>query len=137
MAMAAATAHPRRFAVLGNSPLDNPQPLQSWKAQPGMLGLRYIFNEPQHARWLEGDGLEWLWSGAARLGIPIALAAAAYLPQLGKLAARHPSLRLIVHHLGVPLGATGGAAFPHVAELETLARHPNVAGEAAGVPGCA
>jgi len=134
IAIAAATAHPRRFAVLGNFPLDNPQPLQSWKAQPGMLGLRYIFNEPQHARWLEGEGLEWLWSGAARLGIPIALAAAAYLPQLGKLAARHPSLRLMVDHLGVPLGAKGDAAFRHVAELEALARHPNVAVKATGVP---
>ena len=133
----AAAAHPQRFAVLGNFPLEDPEAprrLPSWKEQPGMLGLRYIFNEPQHARWLEGDELEWLWSGAARLGIPVALAAAAYLPQLGKLAARHPRLRLIVDHLGVPLGATGVAAFRQVGELEALARHPNVAVKATGVP---
>ena len=134
IAVAAAAARPERFAVLGNFPLERPRELESWKQQSGMLGLRYIFNEPQHARWLEGEGLEWLWSGAARLGIPIALAAAAYLPQVGKLAARHPQLRLIVDHLGVPLGAMGDAAFRHIGELEALARHPNVAVKATGVP---
>jgi predicted TIM-barrel fold metal-dependent hydrolase len=134
IAVEAARAHPRRFAVLGNFGLARPRDLEGWKRQSGMLGLRFIFNEPQHARWLEGEGMEWLWSGAARLGIPIALAAAAYLPQIGKLAARHPSLRLIVDHLGVPLGAKGDTAFRHIDQLEALARHPNVAVKATGVP---
>ena len=49
-------------------PLDQPEKLERWKSEPGMLGLRYIFNEPRHAAWLEGDELEWLWTGAERLG---------------------------------------------------------------------
>jgi len=134
VALDAARSHPQRFAILGNFPLDQPRDLSKWQEQPGMLGLRYIFNEPRHAAWLEGDGLEWLWSGAARQGIPIALAAAAYLPQVKRLAERHPDLRLLIDHLAVPLGATGAAAFVHTAALIALARCPNVAVKATGAP---
>jgi predicted TIM-barrel fold metal-dependent hydrolase len=137
IAIDAARSHPRRFAILGNFLLEQaggPDRLAHWKEQPGMLGLRYIFNEPQHAAWLEGDALEWLWSGAERLDIPVALAAAAYLPLIGKLARRYPGLRLLIDHLGVPLGATGAAAFAHIAQLEELARCPNVAVKATGAP---
>jgi predicted TIM-barrel fold metal-dependent hydrolase len=134
IAIDAAKSHPQRFAILGNLPLDQPQQLAGWKKQPGMLGLRYIFNTPQHAAWLEGQELEWLWTGAARDGIPIALAAAAYLPQVKRLAERHPDLRLLIDHLAVPLGATGAAAFVHRDALIALARCENVAVKATGVP---
>jgi len=134
VAIDAARSHPQRFAILGNFPLDERQHLNSWKEQPGMLGLRYIFNEPRHAQWLEGNELEWLWSGAQRLGIPIALAAAAYLPQVKTVAQRYPDLRLLIDHLAVPLGATGDAAFIHSGELKALARCPNIAVKATGVP---
>ena len=126
--------YPRRFAILGNLPFDQPEKLERWKSQPGMLGLRYIFNEPRHAPWLEGDEREWLWSGAERLGIPVALAAAAYLPQVGMLAQRHPSLKLLIDHLAVPLGAQGAAAFANIDKLCALARLPNVAVKATGAP---
>jgi predicted TIM-barrel fold metal-dependent hydrolase len=47
-------------------------------------------------------------------------------------------LRLIVDHLGGP-GGTGSAkdaaAFAHLPELLTLAKHPNVAVKATGAPG--
>jgi predicted TIM-barrel fold metal-dependent hydrolase len=137
IAVDAARRYPERFAVLGNFPLDAPrgaQTLARWKSEPGMLGLRYIFNEPQHARWLAGDELEWLWRGAEEHDIPIALAAAAYLPQVGELAKRHPRLRLLIDHLGVPLGATGEAAFRQLPDLLALARCANVAVKATGVP---
>ena len=42
--------------------------------------------------------------------------------------------RPLLDHLGVPLGAMGDAAFRHIGELEALARHPNVAVKATGVP---
>ena len=39
LALAAAAAHPNRFAVMGRFPLEQPDPaaLQSWRNQPGML----------------------------------------------------------------------------------------------------
>jgi predicted TIM-barrel fold metal-dependent hydrolase len=137
IALDAAASDPRRFAVLGNFSLEDAyarQRLQGWKSQPGMLGLRYIFNEPRHAAWLEGHELDWLWSSAERLQIPIALAAAAHLPLVGLVAKRYPGLRLLIDHLGVPLGATGAKAFAHIAQLEALARLANVAVKATGVP---
>jgi predicted TIM-barrel fold metal-dependent hydrolase len=137
IAIAAARSHPRRFAVLGNFPLDAADArsrLAGWKSTPGMLGLRYIFNEPHHRRFLEQSELDWLWSGAQRTEIPIALAAAAHLPAVGKVAQRFPALRLLIDHLAVPLGAKGAEAFTHVAELEALARLPNIAVKATGAP---
>lgn len=137
VAIDAARASPGRFAILGNLPLDEANGaarLAIWKALPGMLGLRYIFNEPRHAAWLGSDELDWLWRGAERLDIPIALAASAYLPQVSRLARRYPGLRLLIDHLGVPLGATGAAAFAHITDLEELARCPNVAVKATGAP---
>ena len=137
LAIDAARRHPDRFAVLGNFPLDapdGPRTLARWKSQPGMLGLRYILNEPRHARWLAGEEMEWLWHGAVEHDVPIALAAAAYLPQVAELAKRHPRLRLLIDHLGVPLNATGDAAFRQLPDLVALARHPNVAIKATGVP---
>ena len=137
IALDAARSHPERFAILGNFPLDAPhgeQTLRTWKSLPGMLGLRYIFNEPKHQAWLAGDAMNWLWGGAQHLGIPIALAAAAYLPDVQRLALRYPDLRILIDHLAVPLGATGEAAFVNIDSLEALARCPNVSVKATGAP---
>ncbi len=137
IALDAARSHPGRFAILGNFPLDapgGPQTLSQWKSLPGMLGLRYIFNEPRHQAWLSGHELDWLWEGAARQSIPIALAAAAYMDDVLRLAQRYPDLKLLIDHLAVPLGATGEAAFVNIKALEALARCPNVAVKATGAP---
>lgn len=137
IAIDAALSHPDRFAILGNFSLDAPggeETLRHWKSLPGMLGLRYIFNEPRHQAWLAGNAMDWLWSGAQQLGIPIALAAAAYLEDVHRLALRYPGLRILIDHLAVPLGATGDAAFVNVGALEALARCPNVAVKATGAP---
>src|SRR5689334_19009629 len=50
----AAKNHPNRLAVLGNFPLDqspNPELVKAWKRQPGILGLRWALNQPQHLAW--------------------------------------------------------------------------------------
>ncbi len=137
IAIEAARKHPARFAILGNFPLDAPdgiQRVESWKSQPGMLGLRYIFNEPRQRDWLTGREMDWLWSTAQRCGCPVALAAASFLPAIGTVAERFPDLRLLIDHLGVPLGAQGDDAFRQIPDLERLARYPNVAIKATGAP---
>ena len=42
LALAAAKAHPDKFAVMGRPPLDRPDShaLDHWRDQPGMLGIR-------------------------------------------------------------------------------------------------
>ena len=56
------------------------------------------------------------------------------MPAVAKVAQRFPALRLLIDHLGVPLGAKGAEAFTHIAELEALARLSNVAVKATGAP---
>src|SRR5499426_3730374 len=60
------------------------------------------------------------------------------LRDIGKIAERHPGLRLTIDHLGGRGGTTtlkDAAAMEHMPELIKLARHPNVAVKATGAPG--
>jgi predicted TIM-barrel fold metal-dependent hydrolase len=57
-------AYPKNFGILGNFPLDLPnrnEVLATWRAQAGMLGLRYILNEPKHRTMTMQSELDWLW----------------------------------------------------------------------------
>ena len=103
LALAAVQDYPVRFAIMGELPLDQPdsrERVASWRKQPGMLGLRYLFlKEPMRSR-LEDGTLDWLWCAAERAGIPIALLATDSLPAIGRIAERHPGLRLTIDHMG-------------------------------------
>src|SRR5262249_17682015 len=47
-AVEAVRAYPKRFAILGNPPLERPDSsalIASWKLRPGMLGYRFYFNQ--------------------------------------------------------------------------------------------
>jgi hypothetical protein len=57
IAIAAAKLYPQRFGILGNFSLQVPngiEVLHQWKKQSGMLGLRYILNDPLHAQFFSG-----------------------------------------------------------------------------------
>ena len=81
----AAAKYPNRFGILGNFPLDKPESrslIDGWKQRPGMLGLRYAFTPPHQANWMTDGTMDWLWPAAEKAGIPIALMASNYLPQV-------------------------------------------------------
>ena len=133
----AARQYPDRLSVLGNSPLDCPEGhslVQGWKQRPGMLGLRFSFQQPHQPTWLTDGTMDWLWPAAQRAGAAVALAAANFLPAVGQVAGRHPGVRLIVDHMGRPGGAKGEAAWATLPDLLFLATHPNVAVKATGAP---
>ncbi|MDA0663870.1 MAG: amidohydrolase family protein [Proteobacteria bacterium] len=136
-AVEAVQAHPDRFRILAYPPLDRPESpdfIRSWKERPGMLGFRFYFNKPENRRWPVDGTLDWLWPAAEAAGMPLALLAADWLPQLGEIAARHPGLKLMVDHMGTLRGAKGDAAFPNMRQLTALARYPNVAVKLTGGP---
>lgn len=136
-AVEAARAWPTRFAILGFPPLDRPdsaERIARLREQPGMLGLRLYFGAAHNRTWPTDGTLDWLWPLAEENGLPVALLAADWLPELGEIAGRHPGLKLMVDHMGTLRGAKGKAAFPNMARLVDLARHPNVAVKLTGGP---
>ncbi len=141
LALAAVRDYPGRFAIMGELALDDPNSrsrIATWRDQPGVLGLRYLFlGEPACSRLRDGS-LDWLWSGAERAGVPVAVLATDSLREIGAIAERHPGLRLTIDHLGGRGGNTtlkDAAAMTHIPELLALARFPNVAVKATGAPG--
>jgi len=141
LALAAVREHPGRFAIMGKLPLDQPDSrdrLARWRDQPGMLGLRYTFLSDPARRRLHEGALDWLWAAAEQAGVPIAALATDSLEELGRIAARHPGLRLTIDHLGGRGGTTtlkDAAAMTHMPALLKLAKLPNVAVKATGAPG--
>ena len=126
----AAAKYPNRFAILGNFPLDKPENrslIDGWKSRPGMLGLRYAFTQPHQANWMTDGTMDWLWPAAEKAGIPIALMASNYLPQVGQIAERHPGLKLILDHYARVRDGKDDAAHGNQAALLALAKLPNVA----------
>lgn len=140
LAVEAARLHPNRLAILGNFPLDRPESralIDGWKRRPGMLGLRFTFLQPHQRTWPTDGTIDWLWPAAERAGLPVALQAVDFLPVVGRVAERHPGLRLMVDHLGGRGGTAttkDAEAFANLPQLLALARYPNVAVKATGAP---
>ena len=103
-----------------------------------MLGLRYTFLHDPARQWLSDGTLDWLWAEAEQAGVPIAMLATDSLADIGRIAERHPGLRLTIDHLGGRGGLTtlkDAAAMTHMPQLVALAKFPNVAVKATGAPG--
>ena len=141
LAVEAARQHPDRFAIMGWFYLDRPESrtlVDTWKSRPGMLGLHFYFNEPHMQSWPADGTMDWLWPAAERAELPVALAAASFLPVVEQIAARHPGLRLVVDLMAVPRATKGAEeAYRNLPQLLALAKHPNVAVKATGQPGYA
>jgi predicted TIM-barrel fold metal-dependent hydrolase len=130
-------AHPGKFGILGNFPLDDPRsPLMvnEWLTLPGMLGLRFALVPDEQQRWVRDGSIDWVWSKAERSNIPVATMAGRFLPEFRVIAERHPELTLIIDHLGLARMAKDDAAFANLPELLALARLPNVHIKATGAP---
>ena len=140
LAVEAVKAHPDRFAILGRLALDKPESralVDGWKQRPGMLGFRFTFLQPHQKSWPTDGTMDWIWPAAERAGLPVALLAADFLPLVGRVAERHPGLRLIIDHLAVQRDEKGAYTFRKLPELIQLAKHPNIAVKATGGPGYA
>jgi predicted TIM-barrel fold metal-dependent hydrolase len=138
VAVDAARRYPQRFAVLGRFPLDKPESrglIDGWKKQPGMLGLRFTFLEPATKDFIVDGTMDWLWPLAERAGLPVALMAGPHLAAVGKVAERHPGLKLIIDHLAAIGGSKDAGAFANVPALVALGKLPNVAVKASGAAG--
>jgi predicted TIM-barrel fold metal-dependent hydrolase len=137
-AEAGARRHPDRFAVMGSLPLeekDGRTLIGRWN-RPGLLGLRLTFGTPERLGMLRNGAVEWLWAEAEKSGIPIMLAIWGKLAEAIPIVERHPGLRLIIDHLGVPVTerTMDDDAFSDMAAVLALSRFANVAIKASGLP---
>lgn len=136
--LAAAKAHPDRFAVMGRLDPDAPasrSAVRTWRAQPGMLGLRFTFHRPSLQPLLTEGRLDWLWPEAERAGVPVAMTCPHAIMHLADtIAERHPGLRLVIDHLGLLPGTRDEPAFRDIDRLLVLSRRPNVAVKASALP---
>jgi predicted TIM-barrel fold metal-dependent hydrolase len=135
--LAAARAHPDRFAVMGRfdpTAAGAPDRLRSWLAQPGMLGIRLTFHLPLWQAWLGDRTLDWFWAAAEQEGLPLMVFVPERAAAVGPIAARHPRLRLILDHVARPVNLKDDAAFADLDQVLALARYPNVAVKVSALP---
>jgi L-fuconolactonase len=137
LALDAARRHPDRFGIMGRFAIERPENrsvLDGWKRQPGMLGLRFTFGSASQRPWLTDGTADWFWPVAERLGLPLMLSAPGSLPQVDRIAERHPGLTLIIDHMGLSQGKKDDEAFVHLPQLLAMAARPNVAVKASALP---
>jgi len=136
LALAAAKAHPDRFAVMGRPPPGRPNPhaLDDWRKQPGMLGIRVTTAGAGSRALFAEDAGDWLWAAAERNAIPAMVSCPGLLPDLGRLAERHPGMRFVIDHLALARDGKDAAAFADIDDLLALARRPNIAAKASALP---
>lgn len=137
----AARAHPKRFATMGWFPLDgaaNETLVDASLQQTGVLGLRFVLVSPQRCEQLRTGALDWLWDAAHQRELPMGLIVPpSHLPDVGDIAARFPRMRLLIDHMAIGPAALLPEAAAHMDTLLALARHPNIALKATGVPSMA
>jgi len=141
VAEAAIKDYPGRFAALGSPSLNDSSSrelIRTWRDRPGVLGVRYLFLSDERRAMLNSGAVDWLWEACEEFGVPAAVLATDELATFGKIAERHPGLKLTIDHLGGRGGNTtlkDHAAMTHMPELLKLAALPNVAVKATGAPG--
>ena len=138
IAIAAAGRYPDRFCILGWFPLDDPaqrRRIETWKQQPGMLGLRWSLTRDGQETWARGrhDGLAMAGGAGSRhagrhhgLAVPAAVPEDRRATPAPETDGRSPGPRSIRPGRGRVRDAGRSAA---------AARLPNVAVKATGAPG--
>ena len=124
--------HPGRFGLV--KPLDTSDPavaetIAAWAATPGAVGVRVMMNRDVSTDPAD-PGLNRVLAAAARHSLPVNLLAWGRLDQAGQLAARNPSTRLVIDHLGLqqPFEPPPPAQpFADLPKVLALAAHDNIA----------
>jgi predicted TIM-barrel fold metal-dependent hydrolase len=137
-ALEAARRYPQRFHVMGRIPLEKPESaklLPTWRDQPGMLGIRVLFNG-EMLPWLTNGTADWFWPAAEKANLPVMVFAPAQGPAFARIAERHPGLTLIIDHMNLTSDLRKSIGIPAAVEQTVaLARYPNVSCKLSGSPG--
>ena len=137
IALDAARTYPDRFAVMGRIALEKPESkalVADWRKQPGMLGMRFTFHTDLMRPWLTDGTADWLWAAAEKYQIPLMVLVGGSLDAFDKIAQRHPGAKFTIDHVGLNRLTKGPNVFEDLPKVCALAKHPNVAVKASGMP---
>ena len=138
LSLEAAKRYPGHFAVMGKldpDAADSREKMATWRAQPGMLGLRFTLKHQLEALLTDGH-MDWVWPAAEMADVPIYVAVIQSTAHIiGRIAERHPGLRLALDHLAIASDKQKDeAAFAGLDEVLALAKHRNVAVKVTAMP---
>jgi L-fuconolactonase len=137
-AIEAVKRYPTRFRVMGKLPLQDAKSLDllpKWTEQPGMVGVRVIFNNAQTIPWLTDGTADRFWPAAEKAGLPVMCFAPGRTAMLGPVAEKHPQLTLILDHMGVTAAMMReGKLDEGIGHTVALAKYPNVSVKVSASP---
>jgi len=137
LALAAAKAHPNRFAIMGRIDPESPASrgqIAGWLKQPGMLGLRFNFNTPVLLPLLTEGHMDWIWGEAEKYNVPLyVLVSHADVNLIDAVAERYPRLKLVMDHMALTHGKDADA-FRDFDKVLAIAKRPNVAAKISALP---
>jgi L-fuconolactonase len=135
--LAAAQQYPDRFCAVGRLDADAAnarERIATWRDQPGMKGMRFTFTKGLGPALADGR-LEWVWAEAEKAGVPIMMLVPHEMMHLvDGIAARYPTLKLTMSHLGLETDTRDDEAFRLFDNLFPLAKRPNVMVTASALP---
>ena len=138
LGIAAAQAHPHRFAVMGRFDPELPgarAQIAGWCQQPGMLGMRFSFHTTLLQQPLIDGRIDWVWGAIEKAGFPVmVLVPHAMVHLIERVIERHPGLKVVMDHLAIGSKQQDEVAFRDLDKLLALKTFKNVAVKASALP---
>ena len=138
LALAAAKAHPERFAIMGRFNPEAPgarEAIKGWRSQPGMLGMRFAFHIPVLQQPLVEGKFDWVWAEAEQQGIALMILVPQHMVEkIDQVAARYPKLKIVMDHMALTSGKPFDETFRDFDQLLPIAQRPNVAVKCSALP---
>jgi predicted TIM-barrel fold metal-dependent hydrolase len=141
LAIKAVRLHPGKFCILGHFDLKSPDReniVAHWRERTGMLGFRFTFNQPHEKTWWTDGSLDWFWKACEKHDLRVGLlASGSNMAAFGKIAERHPGLKMHIDHIGRGGGRADikdDAIYANLDEMLALAKLPNVSVKLSGAP---
>ena len=101
-----------------------------------MLGVRLTFHHEHDESWIRDGTADWFWPVAEKMNIPVMMNAPSIHKDVAGVAERHPSLRLILDHMGRLKGMKDDKLGLGLAPTIGLAKYPNVFVKLTSTPSC-